>query len=72
MEPELEQALQAVFGKIPEEKAITVTGRAGMEELSQVRDLLQQAEQALSQGKWEDFGQAMEKLKASLSPGPSK
>jgi uncharacterized membrane protein (UPF0182 family) len=72
MEPELEQALQAVFGKIPEEQAKTVTGRPGMEELSQVRDLLHRAEQALSQGKWEDFGRAMEKLKASLNPEPSE
>jgi hypothetical protein len=38
--------------------------------LSQARDLLNKAEEAIKQGNWEDFGKAMEELKKNLGqPG---
>jgi uncharacterized membrane protein (UPF0182 family) len=65
MEPTLDQALQVVFGLAqPEEKKVTAPAR--VEELSQARKELEKAEKALQQGKWEDFGKAMETLKKVL------
>jgi uncharacterized membrane protein (UPF0182 family) len=65
MEPTLDQALQAVFGtaQLPVKK---VSAPAQAEELVQAREDLERAEKAIQQGRWEDFGKAMEKLKGLL------
>jgi uncharacterized membrane protein (UPF0182 family) len=68
MEPTLEEALKALFGAArPEEKKIAAP--AQLEELDKARDALEKAQKALRQGNWQAFGDAMEKLKNTLSPG---
>jgi len=70
MEPTLDQALQAVFGTAqPPLKKVSTP--AQVQELIQAREDLERAEKAIQQGRWEDFGKAMEKLKALLGQ-PSK
>jgi uncharacterized membrane protein (UPF0182 family) len=62
MEPTLEQALRVVFGKpatqAPRREAPQAPGM-----LSEIRQTLEQAEQALQHGDWTAFGKQMEKLK---------
>jgi uncharacterized membrane protein (UPF0182 family) len=65
MEPTLDQALQAVFGTAQPE-AGKVSAPVQSEQLNRAREDLKEAEQAIRQGRWEDFGKAMEKLKALL------
>ena len=72
MEPTLDQSLKAVFGAIPEAKAVeakAVETPVGpqLEELSNAREILKKAEDAMKQGQWEDFGKAMEELKQTLA-----
>jgi uncharacterized membrane protein (UPF0182 family) len=68
MEPTLEEALKVLFGAArPEEKKIAAP--AQLEELDKARDALEKAQKALRQGNWQAFGDAMEKLKNTLSPG---
>jgi uncharacterized membrane protein (UPF0182 family) len=70
MEPTLDQSLKAVFGMIPQTEVVGVPVQPKVEELSQARDLLNKAEEAIKQGNWEDFGKAMEELKKNLGqPG---
>jgi hypothetical protein len=70
MEPTLDQALQAVFGTAqPPLKKVSTP--AQVQELIQAREDLERAEKAIQQGRWEDFGKAMEKLKGLLGQ-PSK
>jgi uncharacterized protein len=65
MEPTLEQSLQAVFGAAkPETKATASHVQTG--ELIRAREEFDKAQQALEQGKWQDFGKAMEELKKIL------
>jgi uncharacterized membrane protein (UPF0182 family) len=65
MEPTLDRALQVVFGTAqPEEKKVTAPIQ--IEELSKARNEMEKAEKSLQQGKWEDFGKAMERLKKLL------
>ncbi|MEJ2723390.1 MAG: UPF0182 family protein [Deltaproteobacteria bacterium] len=72
MEPTLDESLKAVFGAIPEAEAVKVPARPQLEELTQARENMKKAEEAMKQGNWEDFGKAMEKLRNSLGPQPSK
>jgi uncharacterized membrane protein (UPF0182 family) len=66
MEPTLDEALKAVFGTVPEAEAVKVPARPQLEELSQAREILKKAEEAVKQGKWEDFGKAMDQLQGIL------
>jgi uncharacterized membrane protein (UPF0182 family) len=70
MEPTLDQALQAVFGAA-QPAARKVTAPVRIEELTEARKEFEKAEKAIQQGRWEDFGKAMEELKGLLSR-PSK
>jgi hypothetical protein len=71
MEPTLDQAIDAVFGvaqptgKPPAAAAPVVETSV----LNQARKALDNAQQAIQQGKWEDFGKAMQSLKKALAPG---
>jgi hypothetical protein len=70
MEPTLDQALQAVFGTAqPPVKRVSAPEQ--VQELIQARKDLETAEKAVQQGRWEDFGKAMEELKRLLGQ-PSK
>jgi uncharacterized protein len=71
MEPTLDQALQAVFGTAQPE-AGKVSAPVQSEQLNRAREDLKEAEQAIRQGRWEDFGKAMEKLKALLGQPPER
>jgi uncharacterized membrane protein (UPF0182 family) len=65
METTLHRALQVVFGTAQlEEKKMTAPIQ--IEELSKARNEMEKAEKSLQQGKWEDFGKAMERLKQLL------
>jgi uncharacterized protein len=71
MEPTLHQALAAVFGAAaPTVKAAAAGIPAPIDEavLHRARTDLHNAQQAFGQGKWEDFGKAMEALKKTLAP----
>ena len=68
----LDESLKAVFGTAPEEKTAKVPVRPRFQELSQARDLLKKAEEALKQGKWQDFGKGMQELQRVLGPQPTK
>jgi hypothetical protein len=70
MEPTLDQALQAVFGTA-QPAVKRGFAPAQVQELIQAREDLERAEKAIQQGRWEDFGKAMEELKGLLSQ-PSK
>jgi uncharacterized membrane protein (UPF0182 family) len=68
MEPTLDQAIRVVFGTVqPEQKKVTAPVQN--EELTQARKELERAQKAIQQGRWEDFGKAMEQLKQLLMPG---
>ena len=70
MEPTLEESLKAVFGPTPTAKAVEAPVGPRIEALSQAREILKKAEEAMKQGNWEDFGKAMEELKKTLArPG---
>ena len=73
MEPTLDDSLKAVFGAVPQERAAKATlQRPQSEELSQARELFKRAEEASKEGKWGDFGKAMEELKTTLNPPATK
>jgi uncharacterized membrane protein (UPF0182 family) len=74
MEPTLDEALKAVFGAVPqaEEPRVPVPQQQQLEELSQAREIFMKAQEALKQGKWEDFGKAMENLQGVLKQQPAK
>ncbi len=65
MEPTLEQALGAVFGSARPGKQ-TIAAPVQSNELIRVKEEFDKAQKALEQGKWQDFGTAMEKLKKIL------
>jgi uncharacterized membrane protein (UPF0182 family) len=71
MEPTLDQALQALFGTA-QPPAKKVSAPAQFQELIQAREDLERAEKAIQQGRWEDFGKAMEKLKRLLGHPPQR
>jgi uncharacterized protein len=71
MEPTLEESLKAVFGTVSEVEPAKAPARPQSEELSQAREILNKAEQAVKQGNWEDFGKAMDELQGVLGRQPS-
>jgi uncharacterized protein len=67
MEPTLAQSLQVVFGGAPApEVAATAASAAKPAELDKARDALNAAEQALKDGDWAAFGEAMQRLSDTL------
>jgi uncharacterized membrane protein (UPF0182 family) len=73
MDPTLDESLAAVFGAAPQESAAKAAPRQPqLEELSQARELFKRAEEAGKEGKWGDFGKAMEELKTTLNPPATK
>jgi uncharacterized membrane protein (UPF0182 family) len=72
MEPTLEESIKALFGMIPEAQGTKASAPPRLEELSQAREILDKAEEALKQGKWEDFGKAMDELQGVLKKQPSR
>jgi uncharacterized membrane protein (UPF0182 family) len=72
MEPTLEDSIKAVFGTVPEAEVVRVHVRAQPEELSRAREILKKATEAIKQGKWEDFGKAMDELQGILGQQPTK
>ncbi|MEJ2164167.1 MAG: UPF0182 family protein, partial [Desulfobacterales bacterium] len=66
MEPTLEQALQAVFSAAGAEKKTISAPVVQSNELIRAREEFDNAQQALAQGKWQEFGKAMEELKKIL------
>jgi uncharacterized membrane protein (UPF0182 family) len=65
MESTLDQALRAVFGTIKPEQT-TLAAPAQSNELIRAKEEFDNAQKALKQGKWQEFGEAMEKLKKIL------
>jgi hypothetical protein len=73
MEPTLAESLKVVFGAVPRERPAKATPeRPQLEELSHARELFKRAEEASREGKWGDFGKAMEELKTALNPPADK
>ncbi len=73
MEPTLDQAIRAVFGVAqpagqPAAAAAVALSPAEAEVLKRAREELNKAQESIQQGKWEDFGKAMEALKKALAP----
>ncbi|MEJ2701195.1 MAG: UPF0182 family protein [Sedimentisphaerales bacterium] len=71
MEPTLNQAIAAVFGKAAP-KQPTVSVPAEENSLTLAREQLLKAQKALEQGQWAEFGKAMEELKKMLNAQPAK
>jgi uncharacterized membrane protein (UPF0182 family) len=70
MEPTLDEAIQSVFGTQPPQ----IPGQASLRkqpELGQARTQFDDAQKAMQQGNWENFGKAMDALKRSLN-GPAQ
>jgi hypothetical protein len=69
MEPTLDEAIQAVFGTGQPPQ----TGRSSQEhpEFAQAKTQFDEAQKAMKQGDWRDFGKAMDALK-SLFAAPAK
>jgi hypothetical protein len=67
MEPTLDEAIQAVFGTQPPQNAAQAP--RGHPELGQARAQFDEAQKAMQQGNWENFGKAMDALKRLLN-GP--
>jgi uncharacterized membrane protein (UPF0182 family) len=69
MEPSLDEALQSVFG-LPQSEKKKVSVPAEIQDLSKARTDFEKVEKALQEGRWEDFGKAMEALKKLLTRTP--
>ena len=69
MEPTVEKALAVIFGSAQPQKT-AVTAPVQSEELAHVKQEFENAQKALEQGKWQDFGNAMETLKKILTAPP--
>jgi uncharacterized membrane protein (UPF0182 family) len=72
MEPTLEESLMAVFGMVPEGQGERAIAQPRLEELSRAREILNTAEEAIQNGKWEDFGKAMDELQGVLKKQTAK
>ena len=71
MEPTLGQAIQSVFGTVaPAAKPAALQTPAGADTLLRAREHLDKAQEALREGKWEEFGKAMQALQEALAPKP--
>jgi hypothetical protein len=69
MAPTLDKAIEGIFGAPQPEMAKEVIKTPSPPEqgtLGRAREDLMKAEEAMRQGKWEDFGKAMQDLKKSL------
>jgi uncharacterized membrane protein (UPF0182 family) len=69
MEPTLDEAIQAVFGT--QQPQVSAQAPGGQPELGQARTQFDEAQRAMQQGNWGNFGKAMDALKRSLT-GPSQ
>jgi uncharacterized membrane protein (UPF0182 family) len=68
MEPTLDEAIQAVFGtQQPQNAAQTLGGKPG---LGQAKAQFDEAQKAMQQGNWGDFGKAMDALRRLLNGPP--
>jgi uncharacterized membrane protein (UPF0182 family) len=65
MAPTLDKAIEAVFGA-PQPEVVRMTTPPELDPLTRAREDLKKAEEAMRQGKWEDFGKSMQELKQSL------
>jgi hypothetical protein len=70
MEPTLDEAIQAVFGAQQSQNPAQASLRQ-QPELGQARAQFDDAQKAMQQGNWGNFGKAMDALKRSLT-GPDK
>jgi len=70
MEPTLDQALASVFGTAPPavKPAAVIPAPADAAVLHRARTHYDEAQKALREGRWEDFGKEMEALKEVLAP----
>jgi hypothetical protein len=70
MEPTLDQALASVFGTAPPavKPAAVIQAPADADVLRRARTHYDEAQKALREGRWEDFGKEMEALKEALAP----
>ena len=68
MEPTLDEAIQSVFGTT-QSPGISTPAPGGHPELGQARAQFDDAQKAMQQGNWGNFGKAMDALKRSLA-GP--
>ena len=66
MQPTLEESLSAVFGAAPPSPGILPAVSHQQPDLARARARYEQAEKAIQQGNWEEFGKAMEALKGQL------
>ncbi len=71
MEPTLDGAIQAVFGTT-QPTQISAAAPGGQPELGQARAQFDDAQKAMQQGNWADFGKSMDALKRLLNgPAPT-
>jgi uncharacterized membrane protein (UPF0182 family) len=70
MEPTLDEAIQSVFGTTQQPQNAAQSPR-GQPDLGQARAQFDDAQKAMQQGNWGDFGKAMAALKGLLT-GPAK
>lgn len=80
MEPTLNEALAAVFGGSPPEKAMEAIDTGATEAanppalsgdvLGRAREAIDRADAAMKRGDWSAFGAAMEEVKKALGDGP--
>jgi uncharacterized membrane protein (UPF0182 family) len=71
MEPTLDEAIQSVFGSA-QQPTISAQAPGGHPELGQARAQFDDAQKAMQQGNWGDFGKSMEALKRLLAgPAPT-
>jgi len=70
MEPTLDEAIQAVFGTQQPLNSAQTPGRQTTG-LDQARAQFDEAQKAMQQGNWGDFGKSMDALKSLLN-GPAK
>jgi uncharacterized membrane protein (UPF0182 family) len=70
MAPDLETAINTIFGVGPTEKEAVSSAPAPVENevLTRVRELFDKAQKDLQAGRWADYGQTMESLKKALAP----
>jgi uncharacterized membrane protein (UPF0182 family) len=62
MEPTLEEAIAAVFGKAAPKQPTVVSAPAEKNSLALAREQLLKAQKALQAGQWQEFGKAMDEL----------
>ncbi len=68
MAPSLQAAINDLFGTAAPEPGETVSTPADNKDLIRARQAFQKVQKNLREGRWDDFGQAMEDLKKVLGP----